>query len=174
MSAATWPTRSLSIPLTMILVAEGTSKVTPSGAVTLTGWENPRASSSADGPLGMARYPTPTISSSLENPSVTPATMLATNDRVRPCRARFWRWSSGRSSTRTSPSWRMLMAAGTARASSPWGPLTVTVLSSPTATDTPDGTVIGERPTRDISGYLRQRDRPWWPGDRAPRCGYQT
>ena len=58
------------------------------------------------------------------------------------------------------------MAAGTDRASSPWGPFTVTVLSLPTATDTPEGTGIGERPMRDISGYLRCPGR--W------RSGYQT
>ena len=59
------------------------------------------------------------------------------------------------------------MAAGTDRASSPWGPFTVTVLSVPTATDTPEGTGIGERPMRDISGHLRSSD--------ATRVtGYQT
>ena len=154
MSAATWPTFSLSIPLTMIRVADGTSKVIPSGAFTLTGWENPSANSRPEGPFGTARYPTPTISSSLEKPWVTPATMLATSERVSPCRARFWRWSSGRSTTRTSPSWRTVMAAGTARASSPCGPVTVTVLSSPRATVTPEGTGMGDRPIRDISGHL--------------------
>ena len=55
MSAATWPTFSLSMPLTMIRVAEGTSKVTPSGASTMTGWQKPRASSRAPGPLAVAR-----------------------------------------------------------------------------------------------------------------------
>jgi hypothetical protein len=39
MSAATWPTFSLSIPFTVIRVGVGTSKVTPSGALTLTGCE---------------------------------------------------------------------------------------------------------------------------------------
>ena len=52
------------------------------------------------------------------------------------------------------------MAEGTERASSPWGPLTVTVLSVPTATETPEGTGMGERPMRDISEYLRVRGRP--------------
>ena len=60
------------------------------------------------------------------------------------------------------------MAAGTERASSPWGPLTVTVLSLPRATDTPEGTVMGERPMRDISRYLRPAI-----GARS-RSGYQT
>jgi hypothetical protein len=61
----------------------------------------------------------------------------------------------------------MVMAAGTERANSPWGPFTVTVLSVPTATETPEGTGMGERPMRDISGYLRSSD-----GRRG--CGYQT
>ena len=55
MSAATWPTFSLSMPFTTMRVGVGTSKVTPSGASTRTGWEKPRASSSDDGPLAMAR-----------------------------------------------------------------------------------------------------------------------
>ncbi len=55
MSAATWPTFSLSIPFTTIRVGVGTSKITPSGASTVTGWEKPSASSSAEGPRAMAR-----------------------------------------------------------------------------------------------------------------------
>ena len=65
------------------------------------------------------------------------------------------------------------MAVGTERASSPCGPLTVTVLSLPTATDTPEGTVMGERPMRDISGFLRPSGgRPASAGHRG--CRYQT
>ena len=60
------------------------------------------------------------------------------------------------------------MAAGTVRASSPWGPFTVTVLSVPTATDTPEGTAIGARPMRDISSHLPAWRRP------AGRSDYQT
>jgi hypothetical protein len=50
--------------------------------------------------------------------------------------------------------------------------LTVTVLPSPNATDTPEGTAMGERPMRDISGCL-----PRWGqfcSGRVPRSGYQT
>ena len=61
------------------------------------------------------------------------------------------------------------MAAGTERASSPWGPLTVTVLSLPSATDTPEGTAMGERPMRDISGFLPRVGVP-----DGPDGGYQT
>ena len=55
LSAATWPTFSLSMPLTTMRVGVGTSKETPSGASTKTGWEKPRASSSDEGPFGTAR-----------------------------------------------------------------------------------------------------------------------
>ena len=44
------------------------------------------------------------------------------------------------------------------RANSPWGPLTVTLWSSPNATVTPEGTAIGDRPMRDISWYLPPSD----------------
>ncbi len=49
------------------------------------------------------------------------------------------------------------MAPGTERASSPWGPFTVTVLASSTATDTPEGTGMGDFPMRDISAHLPRR-----------------
>ena len=55
MLAATWPTFSLSMPLTMMRVAEGTSKVTPSGASTLTGWLEAEGQLEGRGPLGVAR-----------------------------------------------------------------------------------------------------------------------
>jgi len=47
----------------------------------------------------------------------------------------------------------MFMAAGTERVSSPCGPFTTTMLLSSTATDTPAGTEIGDRPMRDISDH---------------------
>ena len=55
MLAATWPTTSLSMPLTTTCVGTGTSNVMPSGAVTLTGWLKPRASRIASGPWASAR-----------------------------------------------------------------------------------------------------------------------
>jgi hypothetical protein len=55
MSAATWPTDSLSMPVTTMRLGVGTSKLMPSGAVTFTAWLKPRASSSAPGPLAVAR-----------------------------------------------------------------------------------------------------------------------
>src|SRR5579885_2150994 len=150
MLAATWPTSSLSMPLMMTRVGWGTSKVMPGGASTGTGWLNPRANSSFEGPWAVARYPTPTISSSLVNPVDTPVTMLATSERVRPCSARFCRSSSGRSTIRVASSWRTVISPGRSRSSCPCGPLTA--MRPPLiVTLTPEGTVIGLRPTRLIA-----------------------
>src|SRR5437763_9451493 len=102
------------------------------------------------GPCAVARYPTPTISSSLLKPAVTPTTMLFTSDRVRPCRARCSRSSSGRSTRMVESSWRTVMSGGNARSSWPLGPLTM-MRPAPIVTSTPDGSRMGERPTRDIS-----------------------
>src|SRR5258706_9904002 len=150
MLAATWPTCSLSMPDTMMRVGTGTSNVMPCGASMWTGWLKPSASSSLFGPCAVARYPTPTISSSLVKPAVTPTTMLLTSDRVRPCSARFSRSSSGRSTRIVESSWRTLMTAGRSRSSWPLGPFTRT-WPSPIVTSTPEGSGMGERPIRDIS-----------------------
>src|SRR5262245_40999605 len=74
--------------------------------------------------------------------------MFAINERDRPCRPRLKPSSSGRS-TVTVPSTiatRMLVWIGCA--SSPRGPLTVTTLSSLTATSTPLGISTGFLPIR--------------------------
>src|SRR4029077_1238752 len=112
------------------------------GASTGTGWLNPRANSTFDGPCDVARYPTPTISSSFENPADTPVTMLATSERVSPCSARDVRESSGRSTRRTESSWRTVIGCGTDRDSVPCGPVTLTSLSD-RVTLTPDGIGMG-------------------------------
>ena len=57
MLAATWPTTSLSMPVTTTWVAVGTSNAMPSGAVTFTGWLKPSASLIAFGPCASARDP---------------------------------------------------------------------------------------------------------------------
>src|SRR6478735_11929923 len=98
------------------------------------------------------------ISSSLAKPSVTPTTMLDTSVRDRPCNERFSRSSSGRSTTRvaTPPSpasLRTVMAPGMVRLRVPFGPFTVT--SAPLmVTSTPEGTLIGALPMRDMRGSL--------------------
>src|SRR3954447_23553613 len=71
--------------------------------------------------------------------------MLFTSDRMRPCRARFWRSSLGRSTINVESSWRTVISPGRARASVPCGPFTVT-RPLLTCTSTPLGIAIGERP----------------------------
>src|SRR5262249_44466787 len=73
--------------------------------------------------------------------------MLFTRLRVSPCSDRLSRSSSGRSTTRVSPSWRTVMAPGMGRDSSPRGPFTRTVPLT-MATSTPLGTEMGAFPIR--------------------------
>src|SRR5579875_2824482 len=75
--------------------------------------------------------------------------MLLTRVLVRPCSARLVRSSSGRSTRRLPSSWRTVISPGRSRSSVPLGPLTVTWRSA-RVTSTPDGTVMGVRPMRDM------------------------
>src|SRR5215213_8082681 len=79
--------------------------------------------------------------------------MLATSDRVRPCSERCARSSSGRVTTRSSPSRVIEMSSGASCSSVPRGPLTVTWLPS-SVTSTPLGMVMGCLPIRDIGAPL--------------------
>src|SRR6478735_2328109 len=79
--------------------------------------------------------------------------MLFTRERTRPCMARLWRSSSGRSTSSSAPSWRMVMVPGISRSSEPLGPLTVTWRSA-TVTSTPLGTGTGAFPIRDMGALL--------------------
>src|SRR5438067_490279 len=84
-------------------------------------------------------------------PLVTPSTMLAIRLRVRPCRARFWRSSSGRVTRMTlaAVSYSTLMLRCGRTLSLPSGPSTRTSPSS-RATLTLAGTGTGCLPIRDI------------------------
>ena len=62
--------------------------------------------------------------------------------------------SLGRSRVRTLPSCLRVISRFTAWVKVPFGPFTVTVLSSSTVTVTPAGTVIGSFPIRDIVLHL--------------------
>src|SRR5688572_12011420 len=73
--------------------------------------------------------------------------MLLTSERVRPCSARFRRWSSGRSTRSVPSSWRTVISPGSSRSRLPCGPFTATRRPS-TLTSTPEGTAMGERPIR--------------------------
>src|SRR5215472_9838241 len=149
MLAATSPTCCLSIPSTTSLVGVSTRRVTPSGGLTGTGWLKP-SENSTPLPLACTRYPTPTISSVLLYPSVTPVTMLATSDRDRPCSARTLPSSLGLVTVMTPSFWDTSMGSATSSESLPLGPVTVT--SRPLmVTSTPLGIVTGMRPIRDIA-----------------------
>src|SRR5688572_18590856 len=76
--------------------------------------------------------------------------MLLIKVRVRPCRARLLRSSSGRLTSSTLSLRSTVIGAATLCDRVPLGPLTVTRRSS-MATSTPDGTSIGSLPIRDMS-----------------------
>src|SRR5580765_4332092 len=94
-----------------------------------------------------ARYPTPWISRRFSNPLVTPSTMFATSERVRPCSARSSPRSVGRLTRSCPSSFSISIRTGTFWVNSPSGPLTVTRPGS-TATLTPSGIAIGCLPIR--------------------------
>src|SRR5262245_55566695 len=95
----------------------------------------------------------PTISSLRSNPSLTPATMLATSARASPCKARTRRSSPLRSMTTVPLASRGVSPAGTGWASLPLGPSARTVRHA-TWTLTPGGIRTGCLPMRDIPGLL--------------------
>src|SRR4029453_2100426 len=143
-SAAVWPTCCLSMPFTSTSVWLGTSNVIPAGGSTTTGCEKPTCSSSAC-PRSAAREPHPRISSRFSKPFVTPSTMFATSERVRPWRARSSPRSVGRE-TCSAPSVCSIFIRGEPRwVSSASGPLTITRPGS-TETPTPAGISIGFLP----------------------------
>src|SRR5690606_19713032 len=84
------------------------------------------------------------------NPSVTPVTMLATSVRVSPCSARCRGSSDGRRTTMCPSSTATCMSGCSVRESSPFAPLTRTVLPS-IFTSTPAGSGIGCLPMRDTT-----------------------
>src|SRR5262245_59085186 len=79
--------------------------------------------------------------------------MLLTRERVRPCRARFSRSSSGRVTTRVSPSCWIVIVSGARCSRGPLGPCTTTCRPE-SVTSTPDGMVMGSLPTRDMTAPL--------------------
>src|SRR6478735_4402851 len=76
--------------------------------------------------------------------------MLLIRVRVRPCRARLSRWSSGRLTSSEPSPFSTVMGVATAWDRVPLGPLTVTMFAW-TCTSTPDGTGTGSLPMRDIA-----------------------
>src|SRR3989344_1518799 len=145
MRAATSPTSSLSAPDTVIAFFS-TAKVMPDGASQRTGWENPTANWRL-GPSIIARYPTPSISSFLENPFATPSTMAARSARVSPQYAGVLRLPLMGATFITAPSTATKTSGRTVRVRVPLGPVTVTVRPY-TWTLTPAGSGIGCFPMR--------------------------
>src|SRR5690625_2339013 len=76
--------------------------------------------------------------------------MLAIKLRVRPCKARCFGWSEGRETTICSSSTAICMSSGSRWDSSPFPPLTCSILSS-SFTSTPAGIGIGCLPIRDTT-----------------------
>src|SRR6266550_1910144 len=87
------------------------------------------------------------MSRRFSKPFVTPSTMFATSERVRPCSARSSPRSVGRLTRSCPSSFSISIRTGTFWVSSPSGPLTVTRPGS-TATLTPSGIAIGCLPIR--------------------------
>ncbi len=133
-------------------MGDSTRSVIPSGAVTGTGWLKP-SENSRPWPFACTRYPTPTISSVLRYPSVTPVTMLAISERDRPCSALISPSSLGRVTLMAPSACETSMGAATSMLRTPRGPRTVT--SRPLmVTSTPLGMTTGVRPIRDITRSL--------------------
>src|SRR5881394_1611881 len=90
------------------------------------------------------------ISRPRRKPCVTPRTMFASSARVRPCSARSFLLSVGRSTVTTLPSTTIFISDTNVYDDSPFGPFTRTVEPF-TSTVTPEGIGIGFFPIRDIS-----------------------
>src|SRR6266705_5357011 len=149
MSAATWPTNFLSMPWTLILVLSVTVILISFGIENGIGCENPRLKLSVD-PCTAALNPTPSISSCLENPSLTPCTMLCTRLRESPCNAFTLRVSASRT-TETRLSFTLaLISRGSLQLSFPFGPSTETAPSLSMLTFTLSGISTALFPIRDI------------------------
>src|SRR5438034_2218135 len=95
----------------------------------------------------------PTISSLRSKPLLTPVTMFATSDRVRPWMARAVRLSSPRLMRTSLFSMLAVMPGGIGCMSFPLGPSARTTPSS-IRTFTPSGMVMGFLPIRDMTGSL--------------------
>src|SRR3989344_5913205 len=148
-SAATWPICCLSVPATVIIFLS-TVTATPAGTWYVTGCEYPTLSVSVL-PETAALKPMPEISSCLENPSVTPRTMLAIRLRNTPQSAACL-WLAGfLTLTDTMPSTTDTPTNGCSNVVSlPFGPCADTIGPS-MAMVVPAGTGIGCLPILDIT-----------------------
>src|SRR6218665_1277723 len=148
-SAAIWPTRWRSAPLTTTSVGVGVVTVMPAGMSILTGCEEPTTRFSL-APAATALSPPPTRLSFFSKPLLTPSTMLLTNWRSVPLIALAWRDSLA-GSKRSLPSLLVTFTSTFWGSDSvPPAPLTA-IWSSFTDTSTPAGMVTGIFATRDIA-----------------------
>src|SRR6266568_308719 len=156
MSAVTWPTNFLSMPWIVILVLSATVILISFGMENGTGWENPRLKLSVD-PCTAALKPTPSISSCLVKPSLTPCTMLCPRLRERPCNAFTLRVSASRTRDTRLSFTLALMSRGSFHSSFPLGPSTETAPSSAMWTLTLSGISTALFPIRDIKFTKRRQ-----------------
>src|SRR5881398_3450545 len=101
-------------------------------------------------PCTAALNPTPSISKSLLNPSLTPCTMLLRRARESPCNAFTLRVSAARASETWLFSTLAEISRGNFQFNLPFGPSTATTPSLPTFTFTLSGSAIDLFPIRDI------------------------
>src|SRR4030095_14743801 len=133
----------------VIFVLSATVILMSFGIENTTGCEKPRLKLRVD-PWTAALKPTPSISSRLVNPWLTPCTMLCTRLRESPCNAFALRVSAARTSdTRLSCTFAVI-SRGSVHCNFPLGPSTDTCPPSPTFTLTLSGISIALFPIRDM------------------------
>src|SRR6266700_5513761 len=156
MSAATCPTSFLSTPWIVIFVLSATVILMFSGIENRTGCEKPRLKLRI-GPCTAALKPTPSISSCLAKPSLTPCTILCTRLRESPCNAFALRVSASRPTDTRLPSTLARILRGSFHWSFPLGPSTETAPSLSTLTLTLSGISTALFPIRDIEFTKRRQ-----------------
>eukprot|EP01022_Parablepharisma_sp_SALTPOND_P023200 TRINITY_DN4827_c0_g1_i2.p1 TRINITY_DN4827_c0_g1~~TRINITY_DN4827_c0_g1_i2.p1 ORF type:complete len:927 (-),score=193.67 TRINITY_DN4827_c0_g1_i2:1921-4701(-) len=129
-----------------MMVFLSTAALMPSGRANSTGWLNPRVSLRVE-PAASARQPTPLISSTLEQPWLTPVTIFWMRLRNSPQRPRALSDSSTGATTMPPSSWLTCTMGCSSRLRVPLGPFTSIFVSSK-AICTPSGTTTGCFPTR--------------------------
>src|SRR6266699_1029201 len=149
MYAATWPTSFLSTPWTVIFVLSATVILMSLGIANGIGCEKPKLRLSVD-PCTAALKPTPSISSCLLKPSLTPCTILCMRLRESPCNAFTLRVSASRISETRLSFTLPLMSRGNLQLSFPFGPSTETAPSLSMLTLTLSGISTALFPIRDI------------------------
>src|SRR5438876_8177148 len=150
MSAATWPTNFLSMPWMLILVLSVTVILISFGIENGIECEKQRLRLSVD-PCTAALKPTPSTSSCLLKPSLTPCTILCTRLRESPCNAFTLRVSASRINETRLSFTLPLMSRANLQLSFPFGPPPQTAPSLSMLTLTFSGISTALFPIRDIN-----------------------